>query len=101
MADAPGELARHFNDLADPRIDRTKKHSLLDIVIIAICATICGADGWTEIAEFGETKEGWPADQAHQPRELVAHAGLRLRLTFEIAAFGGRLGRGSVVACRI
>ena len=36
----------HFQDLEDPRIDRSKRHQLLDIIAIAICAVICGADSW-------------------------------------------------------
>ena len=39
-------LIDHFINLTDPRIDRTKEHKLIDIVVIAICAVICGADGW-------------------------------------------------------
>ena len=37
-------LARNFADLPDPRIDRTKKHALADILVITVCAVICGAD---------------------------------------------------------
>lgn len=54
-----GKLSEHFGDLPDPRIDRTKLHKLLDIVLIAICAVICGADDWVEVAMFGEAKEAW------------------------------------------
>lgn len=54
-----GRLSEHFEDLPDPRIDRTKLHKLLDIVLIAICAVICGADDWVEVAMFGEAKEAW------------------------------------------
>jgi predicted transposase YbfD/YdcC len=54
-----GRLSEHFEDLPDPRIDRTKLHKLLDIVLIAICAVICGADDWVEVAMFGEAKEVW------------------------------------------
>ena len=39
-------LEEHFGDLTDPRIDRTKLHKLLDILVIAICAVIAGADNW-------------------------------------------------------
>ena len=39
-------IEAHFATLSDPRVNRTKKHKLLDIIIIAICAVICGADGW-------------------------------------------------------
>lgn len=42
-------LARHLAEMADPRIDRTKKHALGDILIIAPCATVAGADSWEEV----------------------------------------------------
>ncbi len=42
-------IAGYFGALEDPRIDRTKRHKLLDIVSIAICGTICGADNWVDI----------------------------------------------------
>ena len=52
-------IARYFADLPDPRIDRTKKHSLGDILVIALCAVICGADSWEEVEAFGEAKHDW------------------------------------------
>ena len=45
-----------FAKLRDPRIDRTKQHKLIDIITIAICAIVCGAQGWTEIEIFGHQK---------------------------------------------
>ncbi len=50
------QLCKRFSALEDPRVERTKLHRLLDIVTIAICAAICGADDWTEIELFGESK---------------------------------------------
>ena len=44
----PQTVVEHFSSITDPRIDRTKCHKLIDILVIAICATICGADGWEE-----------------------------------------------------
>ncbi|MFL6332513.1 MAG: transposase family protein, partial [Pyrinomonadaceae bacterium] len=38
----------------DPRRERTKLHQLVDILVIAVCATICAAETWEEIAEFGQ-----------------------------------------------
>lgn len=73
MADVPGDLATHFGELEDPRIDRTRLHSLLDIVIIAICGTLCGADGWTEIAEFGKAKEAWLRTFLELPNGIPSH----------------------------
>ena len=66
----------HFRDLEDPRIDRTKRHQLLDIVAIAICAVICGADSWVYVEMFGKSKEDWiphfpgPAQRNTVPRHL-------------------------------
>jgi len=52
-------LIEHFADLPDPRIERTKLHALSDILVIAVSAVICGAEGWTDIEEFGKSKEEW------------------------------------------
>jgi predicted transposase YbfD/YdcC len=54
-----GPLATSFASLVDPRMERTKHHRLLDIVLIAICAVVCGADGWVEVEAFGKTKKQW------------------------------------------
>ena len=60
MVQATGApIAEYFAALDDPRIDRTKRHKLLDIVTIALCATICGADSWVDIELFGNCKEEW------------------------------------------
>lgn len=57
--DSDFSLMSHLLVLEDPRINRTKKHELIDILVIAICAAICGAETWTEIEDFGEEKESW------------------------------------------
>ena len=54
-----GTIGKHFGDLQDPRIERTKRHELLDIVVIAICGVICGADSWVDIEMFGKSKQDW------------------------------------------
>ena len=66
-------LSEHFADLDDPRIDRTKLHLLLDIVIIAICAVICGADTWVEIEEFGKAKINWLHTFLELPNGIPSH----------------------------
>ena len=53
------DIEQHFGDMRDPRIDRTKLHKLLDIMVIAICAVITSADNWEDIAEFGQAKVEW------------------------------------------
>ena len=52
-------IQQHFGDLTDPRIDRTKLHELISILVIAICAVICGADDFVAIAKFGRAKREW------------------------------------------
>ncbi len=52
-------LASHFAILRDPRLDRTKQHALLDIVVIAFCAVLCGAEGWEDMEDFGIAKQEW------------------------------------------
>lgn len=54
-----GSLKSHFEDMLDPRVVERTDHLLIDIIIIAICAVLCGAEGWEEIEEFGRSKEGW------------------------------------------
>ena len=56
---SPRTLVEHFSGITDPRIDRTKRHKLIDILVIAICATICGAEGWEEFELFGHAKLDW------------------------------------------
>ena len=52
-------LINHFSSLKDPRVERTKKHKLLDIIILAICGVLAGCLGWEEIEIFGSEKEKW------------------------------------------
>jgi predicted transposase YbfD/YdcC len=66
-------IAKHFANLEDPRIDRTKRHSLLDILVIAICAVICGADNWEEVQLFGEAKENWFKTFLELPNGIPSH----------------------------
>ncbi len=68
-----GPLATSFATLSDPRVDRTKKHMLLDIVLIAICAVICGADGWVDVAECGEAKLAWFSQFLKLPNGIPSH----------------------------
>lgn len=52
-------IAHHFEELEDPRVDRTQRHPLINIIVIGLCAVICGADFFTEMEEFGEDKRDW------------------------------------------
>ena len=52
-------VVEYFSDMADPRRDQGKRHPLLSIIVIALCAVICGADGWSQIEEFGKDRQSW------------------------------------------
>lgn len=52
-------IAEHFSDIDDPRVERSKLHKLTDIITIAICAVVCGADTWEDIEIFGDAKYEW------------------------------------------
>lgn len=54
-----GSIAFHFGSITDPRVERSKKHKLIDIITITICGVICGGDSWVDIAMFGESKKEW------------------------------------------
>ena len=66
-------LWEHFYVLADPRIERQKKHKLEDILTLTICAVICGAEGWTDIESFGQSKESWFRTFLELPHGIPSH----------------------------
>ena len=66
-------LIEHFDKLSDPRIDRTKDHKLIDIVIIAICGVICGADSWVGIESYGKSKYKWLKQFLELPNGIPSH----------------------------
>ena len=68
-----GTILDHFGELQDPRVDRTKLHQLLDIVVIAICAIICGADDWVEVELFGNAKLPWLRTFLALPHGIPSH----------------------------
>ena len=52
-------LLEHLSVIRDPRIERNKKHDLSEMLFVAVCAAISGAEGWSDILEFAEAKEEW------------------------------------------
>lgn len=60
-------LLECFADLPDPRVERTRKHRLLDILVIALCAVLCGAEGWDDIVEFAQAKRDWLQERLELP----------------------------------
>jgi predicted transposase YbfD/YdcC len=72
-ADQELSIAHHFADLTDPRIDRSRLHELLDIVAIAICAVVAGADSWDDIEDFGKAKHDWLKTFLDLPNGIPSH----------------------------
>lgn len=66
-------LKAHFANLPDPRMTNKCSHKLLDIVIIAICATVTGADDWQEIETFGNSKREWLQQWLELPNGIPSH----------------------------
>jgi predicted transposase YbfD/YdcC len=66
-------IADHFLGIEDPRIDRTKRHNLMDIITIAVCAVICGADGWVAIETYGCAKYEWLKTFLDLPNGIPSH----------------------------
>jgi predicted transposase YbfD/YdcC len=66
-------FVKHFSVLDDPRKDDQIKHNLLDILVIAICATICGADGWQSVEEYGLAKQDWLSTFLELPHGIPSH----------------------------
>src|SRR5438876_10803959 len=67
------DLETLFAQVEDPRVERTKLHRLRDIIIIAICGVICGAEGWVEIEEFGKAKQAWFTELLNLPNGIPSH----------------------------
>jgi len=62
-----------LGQVPDPRRERTRLHQLVDILVIAVCATICAAETWEEIAEFGGAKESWFKKFLALPNGIPSH----------------------------
>lgn len=66
-------IEEHFSKVTDPRKDRTKEHKLIDIIVIAICAVICGAEGWVDIELYGNSKLHWLSTLLELPNGIPSH----------------------------
>jgi predicted transposase YbfD/YdcC len=68
-----GPLIECFQELEDPRVEYLCDHRLLDIVVITICAVICGANSWTEVELFGQAKKAWLTKFLELPHGIPSH----------------------------
>lgn len=69
----PPPITSYFLTVTDPRIDRQKEHLLIDVIMISICAVICGAESWVDIANFGRSKEPWLKTFLKLPNGIPSH----------------------------
>jgi predicted transposase YbfD/YdcC len=67
------DIEKYFGGLTDPRVDRTKAHKLIDILVIAICAIICGANDWEAVAEYGQDNQEWFKSFLALPNGIPSH----------------------------
>ena len=66
-------ISEHFGTLTDPRRDHLQAHRLVDILTIALCAVICGADDWVAVETFGQTKQEWLRTFLELPGGIPSH----------------------------
>lgn len=66
-------IADCFVDLVDPRMERTRRHHLLDIVTLALCAVLAGAESWVEVEEWGTIKLAWLRTWLSLPNGIPSH----------------------------
>jgi predicted transposase YbfD/YdcC len=70
--DPAATITEHFSELEDPR-RYNRRHLLHDIIVIAICAAICGADDWVAVADFGRAKQSWFEEFLELPHGIPSH----------------------------
>ena len=63
----------HFRKVTDPRRERRRQHLLIDILVIAVCAVVGGANSWIQIAEFGRCKKSWFKRFLELPHGIPSH----------------------------
>jgi predicted transposase YbfD/YdcC len=56
-----------FTDIEDPRINRTKLHPLMNVLVMALCGAICGANGWEDLVLFARSRRKWFATFLQMP----------------------------------
>ena len=73
MDDKNSSLMDHFKDIEDPRIDRRKRHNLIDIIVVALCAMVAGCDTCDEFEIFGNSHLEWLKKFIELPNGIPSH----------------------------
>lgn len=66
-------LIESFSLIKDPRVNRRRKHNLIDIIVLAVCGTLSGCQGWVEIVDFSEAREQWFKQFLELPNGIPSH----------------------------
>ncbi len=66
-------LIDHFLVITDPRLNRTKRHNLIDIIVIAVCGVVCSCETWVDIEEYGHSKKDWFRKFLELPGGIPSH----------------------------
>jgi len=83
-------LVEEFSALEDPRCGGKVEHRLIDILVIAVCAVIAGAESWEDIALYGRSKIDWLGKFLVLPNGIPAHDTFRrVFMLIDTARFGG------------
>lgn len=69
----PATLPEHLDELDDPRTGNATQHKFLDILMVAVCATLSGADGWTDVETYGQAKEDFLDQFLDLPNGIPSH----------------------------
>jgi hypothetical protein len=71
----PSSFHEHFTPLTDPRCPfaPNRRHLLRDILVIAVCAVMSGAEGWEDIEEYGKANAAWLGDLLDLPHGMPGH----------------------------
>ena len=66
-------LEECFGDMPDPRVEGRCDHVLVEILLITVCAVLCGAESWSEVEQFGNTKAAWLKQYLTLPAGIPSH----------------------------
>ncbi len=66
-------IVSHFIKIRDPRVKNRCEHLLIDIVVISVCAILCGANSWVDIEEYGHQREEWFKELLELPGGIPSH----------------------------